>query len=529
MFDDKQIGVFMRVYRNESSMHKAIQSVLGQTHRNFKYYILVSRATKDIVNEYAEKDDRIVVYDGKPKDGFKFYAKHIACDGNDYLTTIDADDWYGDTYLEDLLYFAETNKTDVVACCCSFVNSSEQVVGKREQHDMIWTREESSQVLAQIYGFFRPIWGKLYSSDVILKYNDERLLDEEEYGGYGGDTMFVFNVLYEAERVGICNKLLYNYRISETGGSYTLQKGRLESDAILFYYIVDFLKAVSSLSEYELRFLFHVYANALIDTTRLLLNAKLSERERAEKLLYIYNHTLTEELFLREYKNGLQTPEMSGLFEYGEKCYQLIFSDLKKCDLTEMTQKCYWKVFNTIHAFSESFLCKEEFSLLLKDRRCMDLFRKKEYEQLVLALFELLPMLKVSETKNCLHLLKRCVSGELVKMLLFEKKFALRYQPLILMVNQSKWQEALQWLHNKFAEEAIPYQAEVLAELWVNVAALTGDASEFVLGKQVKVEMLLTSNQKEAALLEYKELEEMGVTGENMTLLKDYLEKGETE
>ena len=529
MFDNKKIGIFMRVYRNEPSMHKAIQSVLEQTHKNFTYYILVSQATKGIVHEYAIRDARVVVYDGKPKDGFKFYAKRIANDGNDYLTTIDADDWYGNTYLEDMLYFAETNKTDVTACCCNFVNASEKIVGKREQKDMIWSREESSLVLMETYGFFRPIWGKLYSSDVILKYCEARLLDEDEYGGYGGDTMFVFNVLYEAEKVGICNKFLYNYRVSETGSSYTLKKGRLESDAILFYYIADFLKAVSSLSERELRFLFHVYANALIDTTRLLLNAKLSERERAEKLLYIYSHELTEELFLREDKNGLQISEMYGVYGYGEKCYQLIFEDLKKCDLTEVTKKCYWKVFNTIHIFSESFLSKEEFSVLLKEKKCMNLFRKKEYERLFLMLLELLPVLKVSESKTCLQMLRRCASNELVKTLLHEKKFIQMYRSVILLVNQSKWQEVLAWLHSKFEEEETLYQAEVLAELWINVAALADDATEFVLGKQVKVEMLLMSNKKEAALLEYKELEEMGVTGENMALLKHYLEKGVTE
>ena len=64
--ESKRVGIFMQLYRNEPSMHKAIQSVLEQTYAEFKYYILVSAATKQAVMEYAEKDTRIVVLDGKP-------------------------------------------------------------------------------------------------------------------------------------------------------------------------------------------------------------------------------------------------------------------------------------------------------------------------------------------------------------------------------------------------------------------------------------------------------------------------------
>ena len=35
--ENKRVGVFMRVYRNEETMHEAIQSVLNQTYKNLKY------------------------------------------------------------------------------------------------------------------------------------------------------------------------------------------------------------------------------------------------------------------------------------------------------------------------------------------------------------------------------------------------------------------------------------------------------------------------------------------------------------
>ena len=86
----------MRVYRNEPEMHKAIQSVLEQTYTNFKYYILVNDKTMEAVRKYQNQDNRIVMIQGKEGEGFRTYAKYIAKE-NDYVTTIDADDWYVNT------------------------------------------------------------------------------------------------------------------------------------------------------------------------------------------------------------------------------------------------------------------------------------------------------------------------------------------------------------------------------------------------------------------------------------------------
>ena len=54
MNQSRRIGIFMKVLRNEDTLHQAIQSVLAQTYNNFRFYILVGEATKEIVSEYAK-------------------------------------------------------------------------------------------------------------------------------------------------------------------------------------------------------------------------------------------------------------------------------------------------------------------------------------------------------------------------------------------------------------------------------------------------------------------------------------------
>ena len=133
---EKRVGVFMRVYRNEPTLHQAIQSVLTQTYTNFKYYILVNQKTKAVVQQYQNKDSRIEVLDGKEDEGFRTYAKYLAGE-NVYVTTIDADDWYEKQYLEQLVCFAEKHRLDIVSCGNNFVNEKGGFVGERVQNSLI--------------------------------------------------------------------------------------------------------------------------------------------------------------------------------------------------------------------------------------------------------------------------------------------------------------------------------------------------------------------------------------------------------
>ena len=284
---EKRVGVFMRVYRNEPTLHQAIKSVLAQTYTNFKYYILVSQKTKEVVQQYQNKDSRIEILDGKEDEGFRNYAKYVASE-NVYATTIDADDWYEKTYLEQLVCFAEQYQLDIAACGNFFMSENGEVLGIRGQKKLIWNTEDTGTVLSYMYAFFRAIWGKLMKAEIFTDYDVKELPASTQYGGYGGDTMFMFNLLYHTHKVGIIDKCLYNYRVSPSSGSYTFLEGRLDSDELLFNYVKAFLDKTGYCSQQSMNFLYLVYGNAMLDTTKLVLAQRIPEKQRGEELLYIF-------------------------------------------------------------------------------------------------------------------------------------------------------------------------------------------------------------------------------------------------
>ena len=62
---DSLISVIVPVYNSEQTLHRCIDSILGQTYRNFEL-LLINDGSKDrsgeICDEYASNDSRISVF-----------------------------------------------------------------------------------------------------------------------------------------------------------------------------------------------------------------------------------------------------------------------------------------------------------------------------------------------------------------------------------------------------------------------------------------------------------------------------------
>lgn len=516
---NKRVGVFMQLYRNEPSMHKAIQSVLEQTYTNFKYYVLVSAATKHAVMEYAKKDTRIEVLDGKPGESSYNYDKYIAGDGNAYFTVIDADDWYERNYIETLIDYLEKYQMDIVACGNYFVNMEEKRIGTRQQREMIWNTEDTLQVLPYMYAFFRTIWGKMIRSEIILEYNLEGLPISSSYGGYGGDTLFMFYLFPLTKKVGICSEVLYNYRMSSTSGSYVLKEGRLDADTIVFQFVKNILNKIGTVGEREERFLYLIYGEALKDTTKLLLGQKIREEERSKKLLYIYQCELTRTLLERQRKGLLELPDMPPIEVHEVTFYQMLFSNPSRITATKKTAEDYLKLLEILYPRLNGLLSVEEFMILLKKGGLLEQLCLERYQVLFTELLDLLKEVKLKDAEICLQLLRRVTFNVILRPFLQEKKFVLCYADIITAVHREEWGKAFQLLQESFVGNIMPYEPEQLADLWINLAAFLESEEAFILGKELKTELLLNTGKKEEAIQEYEDLKQLGVEDENMKYL----------
>ncbi|WP_337489225.1 glycosyltransferase [[Ruminococcus] torques] len=515
---EKRVGVFMQLYRNEPSMHKAIKSVLNQTYANFKFYILVSPQTKEQVSRYAKEDSRIEVLDGKQGESSLNYDKYVAGDANAYFTVIDADDWYEITYLEKLMDYAEQYHTDITACGNYFVDTDENRVGVRNQISVCWDTENTGNILPYVYAFFRTIWGKLIASHVILDYKTENFPERKEYGGYGGDTIFMFCLLPETQKMGICGDILYNYRMSPTGGSYTFLEGRLDSDTYVLKYVKKVLKEYGTICEKTDRFLYLVYGEALSDTTKLLLNYNFKEQERAKNLLYIYQKQDTYELFARDNRKKLDvdTPNY-----FVKRLYDMIFGCGQNIPLEESIIHDYLQIFEILYKKWNHVFSTEEFTILLISNKSLNALIAEDYQELFANLLETLRNAKLDEkqTSTCLSLLQRTTDKLVLKQVFAEKKFVLVYEELLKEINLGEIEQAFKFLRTVFATEDMPYSPELLVELWINYAAENEDEGEFILASEYQIEVYSNEKKIEQARQKYEELKQMGIKDGNMDAL----------
>lgn len=526
--EEKRVCVYMQVYRNEESMYTAIDSVLNQTYQNFRFCILVGPATKQAVLAYAGKDPRVEVYDGKigecNLDYYSRWKKLLQKGGESYFTSIDADDWYDKHYIEELVAFASTHHTDITACGNFFVTAEGEKSGVRRLDRFIWNTCDTAKVLPYVYGFLRTIWGKLIRSDLILNQRMEEIPDKSAYGGYGGDTLYMFNLLQTSKRIGICDQALYYYRVSASGSSYGLRDGRLDSDAFLYHYVTGILSKFGEIGEIQERFLYQVYGNAMKDTTVLLLHQNFDEGTKTDKLLYIYQNPLTAKLLQREHSGHLTLPGQNTTIFTGE-LRKLVFHNMKVKGLTELALQNYLNLFEILYSQWAGMLSIAEFAVLLAKPEQLDAFAEGKYEELFAMLTIYLKKAKPVETASCLLLLRRISKTIILKPVLNERKFVLKYRDLLNEINQNRDEEAFYSLKQLFSAEKIPYQAETLIELWTNLAARGGNADQFVQGNLCRIEVLCRQGKMGEARECYEELCELGVAGEMMDQLRNILEQ----
>lgn len=113
----------MPVYRAESTLKRAVDSLRSQTYTNWRVY-LSDDASPDnsyqLMQDLAKNDPRIVCIHSEVNGGAS-KARNNALeraesDGYDYLAFLDSDDWWDDRMLETLLDSARRNNAQVVQC-----------------------------------------------------------------------------------------------------------------------------------------------------------------------------------------------------------------------------------------------------------------------------------------------------------------------------------------------------------------------------------------------------------------------------
>ena len=336
-------------YNAEQTLERAIKSVLKQTYSSFVYYLMDNGSidkTGEIVREYANRDSRIIPFWGKKNNDkeknkeFWDIPNNIA-DG-DYFCTLDADDWYENTFFEEMLGFISTNNLDMAACGTTFFDAtSGKAVGERvlQENCILVGADSYDRFFPNAHWNFRQVWGKLYSAKTV-KNRMERIFPSWYPKAYGGDTIKVLESAKLSDRIGIYGKSLHNYSISQKSISHKWIPGRIESDVTLYEKTMEFLKQkCGRVSKRNQEFMYVIYYNSLKDTMPVLFQSDLSKDEKLKGVEQMLTHPVTYSTWECDLSAmGLTTEDKGSWLDSVIGNFSAVFKGRKKVRLLQLVQ-----------------------------------------------------------------------------------------------------------------------------------------------------------------------------------------------
>ena len=212
-----QISVIVPVYKVEPYLHKCVDSILAQTFTDFEL-ILVDDGSPDncgkICDEYAEKDDRIIVI--HQENGGLSAARNAGLDwvfansNSEWIAFVDSDDYVADNYLELLYEAAKVNNADLAMCGFVYADSKGKIIDNTIHFEIKeYNRNESFKLLIDKWATAIAC-NKLYKKDLLEKIRyPEKKIHEDEF--------VIHHLLYNKKKLVTVSEQPYYYFQREDG------------------------------------------------------------------------------------------------------------------------------------------------------------------------------------------------------------------------------------------------------------------------------------------------------------------------
>ncbi len=167
----KKISVIVPVYKVEEFLPQCLDSILAQTLTEMEI-ICVNDGSPDnslkILEEYAKKDDRIVIIN--QKNGGLSSARNtgIKSATGEYIGFVDSDDWIEPDFYHNLYQAAKEHNADIVGTgFYSVKNNKKKLSYFVTETKTALTPEEKFKIFKMPKNNF--VWNKIYKKDMICK------------------------------------------------------------------------------------------------------------------------------------------------------------------------------------------------------------------------------------------------------------------------------------------------------------------------------------------------------------------------
>lgn len=207
------ISVIVPVYKVEPYLRQCVDSILGQTFRDFEL-ILVDDGSPDgcpaICDEYAEKDSRVKVI--HKENGGLSSARNAGLDvaKGKYIAFVDSDDWIHPEMLETMQNRMQQHHADVAVCGVESVYEDDSRIVHHPLTDAVLSQDDMVDGLATQAWYYIIACNKLYR---------KKIFDELRYpvGYIHEDAAIIHRIIGLCKCVVTVEQPFYNYR--QTGNS----------------------------------------------------------------------------------------------------------------------------------------------------------------------------------------------------------------------------------------------------------------------------------------------------------------------
>ncbi len=239
------VSIIIPVYNAEEYIEECLDSLLGQTYRDFELICVDDGSTDHslkILRRYEAQDERISVL--TQKNQYAGVARNTGMKKakGKYLLFLDADDFFREDMLELLVSEAERNQTEILVFDGYRYDNLQRKVLNGEwgflAADVFGDGvKPATEIKNVIFQFTTPSPCKLFLKEHIVK-NGLQFQEIKR----ANDLYFTFSALSCAERIGILRQKLLYYRI---GNAQSLQ-GSVDDTPAVFalaaYALQDFLQ-----------------------------------------------------------------------------------------------------------------------------------------------------------------------------------------------------------------------------------------------------------------------------------------------
>ena len=278
-----KVSIIVPIYNVEKYLKRCLDSLVNQTLNDIEIICINDGSTDDsldILNEYAKRDERIVVINQENSGQSVARNRGIDVAKGEYVGFVDSDDWVSEDYFE-CLYAEILSHPDIVIFGA---NTFYENIGKIKAGQYSSKTFPSKFNINKLFQYHTICMNKLYRKEFLVT-NDIKFAENQKYSE---EQLLFVKSLILAKNVSVIKKDIYNYRKNRKE-SLTGQKYKKDFSPIsTCYYIINFL---SNIDNYNLKY--KIYSKYLQKT--LSWRSKLLPELRGEyfvklKELFAYIH-----------------------------------------------------------------------------------------------------------------------------------------------------------------------------------------------------------------------------------------------